>query len=70
MRTLQLHLNAPVDLGRWGLGWMNVAVRSYSRYLEYRRTVQELRGLADDELNDLEISRADIPRIAAEAVYG
>ncbi|MFT4151901.1 MAG: DUF1127 domain-containing protein [Paracoccaceae bacterium] len=37
-------------------------------YRLYRRTVEELNTLSDRELGDLSISRADITRIAREAV--
>ncbi|MBT9291726.1 DUF1127 domain-containing protein [Prosthecomicrobium hirschii] len=41
---------------------------SWSRYRKYRATVWELGGLNDRELADLGIPRADIPRLAREAV--
>lgn len=36
-------------------------------YFRYRETVRELSRLTDRELNDLGISRADIPYIARRA---
>lgn len=36
----------------------------YRRWRNYRRTVNELERLSTRELNDLGISRADIPRVA------
>lgn len=38
------------------------------RWRDVRRTVAELDGLSDRELNDLGISRSDIANIAREAV--
>lgn len=35
-----------------------------------RRTRDELAQLSDRELDDLGVSRYDIPRVAREAVYG
>jgi uncharacterized protein YjiS (DUF1127 family) len=39
-------------------------VRSYNNWRRYRETVAELGKLSSRELNDLGISRADIPFIA------
>lgn len=36
----------------------------------YERTVAELNGLTDRELNDLGISRFSIPELARESAYG
>ncbi len=40
----------------------------YSTWKRYTRTLQELEALSSRELADLGISRADIPRLAREAV--
>ncbi|MEM1266654.1 MAG: DUF1127 domain-containing protein [Pseudomonadota bacterium] len=42
----------------------------FERSRRYRETFDELNRLSDRELTDLNISRADIHRIAHEAVYG
>jgi uncharacterized protein YjiS (DUF1127 family) len=39
-------------------------VRSYNEWRRYRRTVAELGTLSNRELNDLGISRGDIPYVA------
>lgn len=44
--------------------------RSYADWRDYNRTLDELARLSDRELDDLGISRYDLPRIAREAVYG
>ncbi len=41
---------------------------AHEQHLEYRRTLEELRSLSDHELDDLGISRHDIPNIAAKSV--
>lgn len=43
-----------------------IAERSRDR-VNYRRTFIELSGLTDRELNDIGLSRGDIPYIAADA---
>lgn len=40
---------------------------AFHRYAVYRKTVNELGQLSNRELDDLGISRADIPLIAAES---
>ena len=40
----------------------------YTTWKRYTRTLQELEALSSRELADLGISRADIPRLAREAV--
>jgi len=40
---------------------------AYNHHKQYRSTVNELARLTDRELQDLGISRFDIPRIAREA---
>jgi uncharacterized protein YjiS (DUF1127 family) len=40
----------------------------YSTWKRYTRTVQELESLSSRDLADLGISRADIPRLARQAV--
>lgn len=42
----------------------------YSTWKKYNRTVAELQSLSNRELSDLGMSRADIGRIAREAVRG
>ena len=39
-----------------------------ARRAEYRRTIAELETMSDRELDDLGISRFDLPQIAAEHV--
>ena len=41
-----------------------------AQYRKYRRTIDELTGLSDHELNDLGLSRNGIVTIAHESVYG
>lgn len=41
-------------------------IRSYNNWRRYRDTVSELSGLSNRELNDLGISRADIPFVARQ----
>jgi uncharacterized protein YjiS (DUF1127 family) len=45
---------------------MNI-VGSYMNWRSYRRTVAELGALSNRELDDLGISRADIPNVARRA---
>ncbi|WP_343314807.1 DUF1127 domain-containing protein [Brucella sp. BE17] len=45
---------------------MNI-LRSYSNWRRYRETVNELNMLSTRELNDLGISRADIPYVARQS---
>ncbi|OYR19005.1 DUF1127 domain-containing protein [Brucella thiophenivorans] len=42
-------------------------VRSYNNWRRYRDTVNELNQLSTRELNDLGISRADIPYVARQS---
>ena len=37
---------------------------------EYRRTLEELTSMPEETARDLNIARADMPRIAYQAVYG
>jgi uncharacterized protein YjiS (DUF1127 family) len=46
---------------------MNIT-RSFAQWRTYRNTVSELNGLSQRELDDLGIGRADIKRIARQAV--
>lgn len=41
-------------------------LRSYNNWRRYRDTVSELSSLTNRELNDLGISRADIPFVARQ----
>lgn len=45
---------------------MNSLIRRYKQWKRYSQTVNELSRLSTRELNDLGISRADIPYIARE----
>jgi uncharacterized protein YjiS (DUF1127 family) len=40
----------------------------YDRWRRYNRTLAELKGLSNRELDDLGIGRSDIARVAREAV--
>ena len=42
-------------------------INDFRRWRSYRRTVNELQGLSKRELDDLGISRADIPRVARDS---
>jgi uncharacterized protein YjiS (DUF1127 family) len=46
----------------------NRIVRTYRRWRQYRETYNELMRLTPRELQDLGISRVDIPTIARQAV--
>ncbi|HMN88364.1 MAG TPA: DUF1127 domain-containing protein [Bauldia sp.] len=46
----------------------NPLVRSYRNWRKYRDTYNELMRLSQRELQDLGISRVDIPSIARQAV--
>ncbi|WP_425070879.1 DUF1127 domain-containing protein [Sagittula sp. S175] len=37
---------------------------------QYRRTLTELETMTEADMRDLNMSRADLPRIAYQAVYG
>jgi uncharacterized protein YjiS (DUF1127 family) len=50
------------------LGFTEKLTKSYKRYRAYRATVWELNTLDDRELADLGIARADIGRLAREAI--
>ena len=43
---------------------------AWHRRRAYRRTLAELRGLTDRQLDDLGVSRPDLERFARQAVYG
>jgi uncharacterized protein YjiS (DUF1127 family) len=43
-------------------------IRDYRNWRRYRQTVSELSRLSNRELNDLGISRADIPFVARKAI--
>lgn len=45
---------------------MNI-FRTYQNWRRYRSTVAELSSLSNRELNDLGISRSDIPYVARQA---
>lgn len=44
-------------------------VERYRRFVRYRTLVRELYAYSDSELTDLGIARADIERVAFEAVH-
>ena len=44
--------------------------KNWADWLEYRRTLDELRALTDRDLQDLGLSRFAIQEIAYESVYG
>lgn len=43
---------------------------AWTKYVTYRRTLAELRDLSSRALQDLDLSRADLPAIARRDVYG
>ena len=43
-------------------------IRNYRNWRRYRETVSELNRLSNRELNDLGISRSDIPYVARKSV--
>jgi len=49
-----------------GRDQMNL-IRNYRNWRRYRDTVNELSRLSNRELNDLGISRGDIPHVARQA---
>ena len=46
---------------------MNVA-RSFNNWRKYRQTCSELARMSDRELSDIGVNRADIARIARQAI--
>ena len=42
----------------------------YSKHAAYRRTLHELEAMSDADMRDLNMARADVRRIAYQAVYG
>ena len=48
-------------------GPMNVA-RSFNNWRKYRQTCNELARMSDRELSDIGVNRADIARIARQAI--
>ena len=56
--------------GRSLSAWVAETRETVTKWRLYRRTVRQLNALAFAELEDLGIARADIPQVAAEAVYG
>lgn len=53
-----------------GLGLLARVAEWWSQHQAYNRTVKELSNLTDRELEDLGVSRFDIPQIAMDAVAG
>ena len=43
-------------------------IRNYRNWRRYRETVSELSRLSNRELNDLGISRSDIPHVARKSI--
>ena len=43
-------------------------IRNYRNWRRYRETVSELNRLSNRELNDLGITRSDIPSVARRAI--
>ena len=43
-------------------------IRNYRNWRRYRETVSELNRLSNRELNDLGISRSDIPHVARRSI--
>jgi uncharacterized protein YjiS (DUF1127 family) len=52
------------------LGFVARLRKNWADWLEYRRTLDELRALTDRDLQDLGLSRFAIQEIAYESVYG
>ncbi|MEL6679498.1 MAG: DUF1127 domain-containing protein [Pseudomonadota bacterium] len=46
-------------------GW----IAEYNNWVSYTRTVEELRAHTEHELEDIGLTRGDIPEAAARAVY-
>jgi len=69
MSILSEHISATRSTGSGtGLSLQTLTDR-VSRYMRFRKTLNELRELSDRELADLGLSRAMLPRIAQQAVY-
>ncbi len=51
-------------------GWLARIRKALADRALHARTLAELRGLSDRDLDDLGISRYDIARVARESVYG
>ncbi len=49
--------------------WLQSLKTRFRNYREYRNTVNELSALPDRELADLGLHRAELQRIAYQAVY-
>ena len=62
--------NSAMRVRSFGFGFslQGLADRA-TRYVRFRKTLNELRGLSDRELADLGLNRAMLPRIAQQAVY-
>jgi uncharacterized protein YjiS (DUF1127 family) len=52
------------------LGFVARMRKNWADWLEYRRTLDELQGLTDRDLQDLGLSRFSVKQIAYESVYG
>jgi uncharacterized protein YjiS (DUF1127 family) len=51
------------------LAFAEALMNRFSRYMMYRRTLNELAGLNDRELADLGLTRSGLRRIAYQAAY-
>ena len=57
-----------------GLRWSGAKLfagitESVAKYMRYRRTLGELDALSTDSLQDLDLNRGDLRKIAHDAVY-
>lgn len=51
-------------------GFLGRLRKSYADYRLYRRTLNELHGLSNRELNDLGLSSFSLRQVAYDSVYG
>lgn len=51
------------------LAFVEVLMNRFSRYMMYRRTLNELGALSDRELADLGLNRSGLRRMAYQAAY-
>lgn len=58
------------DRGAENQGFIARMRKSYADHRMYRRTLDELQGLSDRELTDLNLSRFSLRQVAYESVYG
>jgi uncharacterized protein YjiS (DUF1127 family) len=67
-RPVILTIFQPSQEQRNALGEKMNLIRNYRNWRRYRETVNELSRLSNRELNDLGISRGDIPFVARKSV--